>query len=43
VELSVAYLVGLFEDINPCAIHVNMVKIMTEGRQLTRNIRADKA
>ncbi|XP_074365266.1 histone H3.2-like [Apium graveolens] len=37
-----AYLVGLFEDINLCAIHANRVTIMPKDIQLARRIRGEK-
>ncbi|XP_025420052.1 histone H3.3-like [Sipha flava] len=38
-EASEAYLVGLFEDINLCAIHARRVAIMPKDIQLARFIR----
>jgi histone H3 len=38
-EASVAYLVGLFEDMNLCAIHPNRVTIMERDGQLAQCIR----
>ena len=35
-EVSEAYLVGLFEDANLCAIHAKHVTIMTKDIQLAR-------
>ncbi|KOB67142.1 histone H3, partial [Operophtera brumata] len=35
-EASVAYLVGLFEDTNLCAIHAKRVTIMPKDIQLAR-------
>ena len=37
-EVSEAYLVGLFEDTNLCAIHAKCVTIMTKDIQLARQI-----
>ena len=37
-EASEAYLVGLFEDTNLCAIHAKRVTIMPKDIQLTRRI-----
>ena len=34
-----AYMVGLFEDTNLCAIHANRVTIMPKDRQLAHRIR----
>nr|XP_020859718.1 uncharacterized protein LOC110220137 isoform X2 [Phascolarctos cinereus] len=39
-EASEAYLVGLFEDTNLCAIHAKRVTIMPKDIQLARRIRA---
>jgi histone H3 len=41
-EASEAYLVGLFEDANLCAIHAKRVTIQCKDIQLTRRIRNDK-
>jgi histone H3 len=38
-----AYLVGLFEDTNLCAIHAKRVTIMPRDIQLARRIRGDQA
>ncbi|XP_075395358.1 histone H3.3 type 2-like [Tenrec ecaudatus] len=38
-EASEAYLVGLFEDTNLCAIHAKRVTIMAKDMQLARRIR----
>ncbi|TKR68410.1 hypothetical protein L596_024399 [Steinernema carpocapsae] len=38
-ESAEAYLVGLFEDTNLCAIHAKRVTIMPKDIQLTRRIR----
>jgi len=40
-EASEAYLVGLFEDTNLCAIHAKRVTIMPKDIQLARRIRGD--
>jgi len=40
-EASEAYLVGLFEDSNLCAIHAKRVTIMPKDIQLARRIRSD--
>ena len=40
-EASEAYLVGLFEDTNLCAIHAKRVTIMPRDIQLARRIRGD--
>ena len=42
-EASEAYLVGLFEDTNLCAIHGKRVTIMPKDIQLARRIRGEKA
>jgi len=41
-EASEAYLVGLFEDTNLCAIHAKRVTIMPKDVQLSRRIRGEK-
>ncbi|EGR32832.1 hypothetical protein IMG5_069740, partial [Ichthyophthirius multifiliis] len=41
-EASEAYLVGLFEDTNLCAIHAKRVTIMTKDLQLARRIRGER-
>ena len=41
-EASEAYLVGLFEDTNLCAIHAKRVTIMPEDMQLARRIRGER-
>jgi histone H3 len=38
-EAAEAYLVGLFEDTNLCAIHAKRVTIMTKDLHLARRIR----
>ena len=42
-EASEAYLVGLFEDTNLCAIHAKWVTIMPKDIQLARRIRGERA
>jgi histone H3 len=41
-EGAEAFLVGLFEDTNLCAIHANRVTIMVKDMQLARRIRGMK-
>uniref|UniRef100_A0A1I7ZL38 Histone domain-containing protein n=1 Tax=Steinernema glaseri TaxID=37863 RepID=A0A1I7ZL38_9BILA len=41
-EAAEAYLVGLFEDTNLCAIHAKRVTIMPHDIQLARRIRGDR-
>ena len=41
-EASEAYLVGLFEDTNLCAIHAKWVTIMPRDIQLARRIRGER-
>lgn len=41
-EASEAYLVGLFEDTNLCAIHAKRVTIMPKDMQLARRIRGEE-
>ena len=41
-EAAEAYLVGLFEDTNLCAIHARRVTIMPRDIQLARRIRGEK-
>jgi len=41
-EAAEAYLVGLFEDTNLCAIHAKRVTIMTRDLQLARRIRGER-
>ena len=41
-EASEAYLVGLFEDTNLCAIHAKRVTIMPKDILLARKIRGDR-
>ena len=40
-EASEAYLVGIFEDTNLCAIHARRVTIMPKDMQLARRIRGE--
>lgn len=42
-EASEAYLVGVFEDTNLCAIHAKCVTIMPKDIQLARRIRGERA
>jgi histone H3 len=42
-EASEAYLVGLFEDTNLCAIHAKRVTIFPKDMQLARRIRGERA
>ena len=42
-EASEAYIVGLFEDTNLCAIHAKQVTIMPKDIQLARRIRGERA
>lgn len=41
-EAAEAYLVGLFEDTNLCAIHAKRVTIMPRDIQLARRLRGEK-
>jgi histone H3 len=41
-EAAEAFLVGLFEDTNLCAIHAKRVTIMARDMQLARRIRGDR-
>ena len=41
-EAAEAYIVGLFEDTNLCAIHAKRVTIMTKDIHLARRIRGEK-
>ncbi len=41
-EASEAFLVGLFEDTNLCAIHAKRVTIMPKDMQLARRIRGER-
>lgn len=40
---SEAYLIGLFEDTNLCALHAKRVTIMCKDLQLARRIRGERA
>ena len=42
-EASEAYLVGLFEDTNLCAIHAHHITILPKDIQLARRIRGERA
>ena len=42
-EAAEAYLVGLFEDTNLCAIHAQRVTIMPRDMQLARRVRGERA
>ena len=42
-EASEAYLVGLFEDTNLCAIHAKRVTILPKDIQLSRRIRGERS
>ena len=41
-EAAEAYLVGLFEDVNLCAIHAKRVTIMVKDINLARRIRGER-
>ncbi|ELV12221.1 Histone H3.3 type 2, partial [Tupaia chinensis] len=41
-EASEAYLVGLFEDTNLCAIHARRVTILPKDLQVARRLRGDR-
>ena len=41
-EVSEAYLVGVMEDTNICAIHAKRVTIMPKDMQLARRIRGER-
>ena len=41
-EASEAYLVGIFEDTNLCAIHAKRVTIMPKDIQLARRVRGER-
>jgi histone H3 len=41
-EALEAYLIGLFEDTNMCAIHAKRVTIMPKDIQLARHIRGER-
>ena len=40
-EATEAYVVGLFEDVNLCALHAGRVTVMTRDMHLARRIRGD--
>nr|CAB3494696.1 unnamed protein product [Digitaria exilis] len=42
-EAEEAYLVGLFEDTNLCAVHAKRVTIMSKDIQLARRIRGERS
>jgi len=42
-EAAEAYLIGLFEDTNLCAIHAKRVTIMPKDMHLARRIRGERA
>ena len=42
-EAAEAYMVGLFEDVQCCAIHAKRVTIMPKDLQLARRIRGERA
>ena len=42
-EAAEAYMVGLFEDTNLCAIHARRVTIMPKDMQLARRIRGERS
>ena len=42
-EAAEAYVVGLFEDTNLCAIHAKRVTIMPKDIQLARRLRGERA
>ena len=42
-EAAEAYLVGLFQDTNLCAIHAKRVTVMPKDVQLARRIRGERA
>jgi histone H3 len=42
-EAAEAYLVGLFEDTNLCAIHARRCTVMPKDMQLARRIRGERA
>lgn len=42
-EAAEAYLVGLFEDTNLCAIHAKRVTIMPKDMELARRIRGERS
>ena len=42
-EAAEAYMVGVFEDTNLCAIHAKRVTIMPKDMQLARRIRGERS
>ena len=42
-QAAEAYLVGLFEDTNLCALHAKRVTILPKDLQLARRIRGERA
>ena len=42
-EAAEAYMIGLFEDTNLCAIHAKRVTIMPKDMQLARRIRGERS
>ncbi|HKB54591.1 MAG TPA: hypothetical protein VKD22_11370 [Ramlibacter sp.] len=42
-EAAEAYVVGLFEDVNLCAIHAKRVTVMPRDMSLARRIRGERA
>ncbi|OUV36695.1 MAG: hypothetical protein CBC48_01910 [bacterium TMED88] len=42
-QAAEAYLIGLFEDTNLCAIHAKRVTIMPKDIQLARRIRGERS
>jgi len=42
-EAAEAYLVGVFEDTNLCALHAKRVTIMPKDMQLARRLRGERA
>jgi histone H3 len=42
-EAAEAYLVGLLEDANLCAIHAKRVTVMPKDMQLARRIRGERS
>ncbi len=41
-EAAEAYLVGMFEDCNLCALHANRITIMQKDMLLARRLRGDR-
>jgi histone H3 len=42
-EASEAYIVGLYEDTNLCALHAKRVTVRSQDMQLARRIRGERA